>query len=320
MGLAACGGAETGTPTPGAPILPPQVDPTQEPTASPTWIPTPIPTVVVAEITVTPECTAEPTVTSTATPTVILIVDPQPTITHDLNDIVKFDQISDSFTWTDAEKKVVKEGARRVALKLAGVIKIAHPSWDVDQFPNKAFLMVYGAQVEFFKTGQSCEKATTYKDCWGKTINSNKINVFTDSEIKDSASEISYHWTVHELGHAFIDAVGKESTDPTNPIKILETAIKENKHLGRPPEGSLWGFAGSFSAWQNSTVDSAAEVFADMYTGWVYNKWEVKIDENDNPVTDGNGNPVLTTDGQNRASFMNKHMSDWIEVAIKNEN
>ncbi len=57
-----------------------------------------------------------------------------------------------------------------------------------------------------------------------------------------------------------------------------------------------------------------------MYTGWVYNKWEVKIDENDNPVTDGNGNPVLTTDGKNRASFMNKHMSDWIEVAIKNEN
>ncbi len=63
-----------------------------------------------------------------------------------------------------------------------------------------------------------------------------------------------------------------------------------------------------------------SRVFADMYTGWVYNKWEVKIDENDNPVTDGNGNPVLTTDGQNRASFMNKHMSDWIEVAIKNEN
>ncbi|MBE2222207.1 MAG: hypothetical protein IAF02_11735, partial [Anaerolineae bacterium] len=94
VGLAACRSAETGTPTPGALIVPPKIAPTQEPTASPTWIPKPIPTVVVAEITVMPECTEEPTVTSTATATVILVVDPQPTITHELNDIVKFDQIS----------------------------------------------------------------------------------------------------------------------------------------------------------------------------------------------------------------------------------
>ena len=225
-------------------------------------------------------------------------------------------------SWAEAEEDVVKEATRILSVKLANTMNAKHPSWKLSQ--DEAFLAVYKNTVLFTKTGRYCSEATPASKCWAKTYfegnTTHNIHVFRDAEIRDSVSESSYHWTVHELGHAFIDAVGKESTDPTNPIKILETAIKENKHLGRPPEGSLWGFAGSFSAWQNSTVDSAAEVFADMYTGWVYNKWEVKIDENDNPVTDGNGNPVLTTDGQNRASFMNKHMSDWIEVAIKNEN
>jgi hypothetical protein len=138
------------------------------------------------------------------------------------------------------------------------------------------------------------------------------IDVYIDSDIRPSQSESSYHWAVHELGHAFVQAVG------SSPVDTLDNAIKEKDdqgnlkypHLGRPPTGQSWGFAGPFSKWQNSEVDSAAEVFADMYTGWVYDRWEV-----DETASDG-----LSDDGRVRRNFMENHMSTWIEVAIRNEN
>ena len=309
VGLVGCGGETVPPTTEGAPALPPEIDPTQEPTASPTWIPTAIPTVVVAEITVTPECTEEPTVTSTATPTVILIVDPQPTITHDLNDIVKFsvslkttptatpitDETND-IEWTEAEKKVVREGAGKVARKFAEILKLDHPSWDVDQTPNKAFLMVYGGPIWFVKTGQSCEQATTHRGCWGKTINGNQIDVYIDSNIRDSEDKNSYYWTIHELGHAFNYALSPNQTEPNythgqglidlaqqgvyedidgdgEKDDLLAGAITPGSWLGDYRRDLSRGYQSNTFPYIQDDVLTANEDFADMFSNYIYNSF-----------------------------------------------
>jgi hypothetical protein len=59
------------------------------------------------------------------------------------------------------------------------------------------------------------------------------------------------------------------------------------------PSGEQWQFRGSNENYEN---------FADMFLGWVYNKWE------ENPLR-----PLPLTDkGQMRSDFMNDHMSKWI--------
>lgn len=256
---------------------------------------------------------------ATCTPDATPTADPQPVLSGSWDAIVLFtDPVAtptppptidetDNYNWSESEKDVVREAARSVAVRLAETVKREHPTWDVDvdQFPNKAFIMVYGGPVTFNKTGESYSTG-----CWGYTQDRDTIDVYTNSDIRDSLSESSYHWAVHELGHAFVHAVGIKSTEPSNPVKILQTAIDSDPFLGRPPDGQLWGFAGGFSDWQNSQVDTAAEVLADMYTGWVYNSWEV-----DDTAADG-----LADAGRNRKNFMDTHMSDWIEAAINNEN
>ncbi len=90
--------------------------------------------------------------------------------------------------------------------------------------------------------------------------------------------------------------------------------------MGRPLDNEdFWGFAGDRFDWQNSPSGAASEVFADMYTGWVYSSWKIERDGDENPILDENGNQIITGYGQNRAKFM-EYMSNWIEATIKNEN
>ena len=320
--------AETSETIQKSPALQLEVESIRSPISIATWIPAPFPTVTVVKITATPLCRPEPTATSVSVPTIIITNDPQPTLTHDLEVIINFTP-NDVDSWSDTEKSVIKNGANKVAARLARVIKQNHPTWDVDQYPNKAFLMVYGAPVTFEKLTDTCreyyiKKNQNINGCWAETQNENLIYVFDNATIfANSAS--SEHWAVHELGHAFVWATGS-----SNPVDTLDIAIhgtkrtnnapsqRGNSRMGRPPDGELWGFAGGRTAWQNSWSDHTSEVFADMYTGWVYDdSWEIALDENLEEKFDNNKDPIITFDGQNRLRFMRRYMSNWIEEAIK---
>ena len=63
------------------------------------------------------------------------------------------------------------------------------------------------------------------------------------------------------------------------------------------------------TGWQRrlSGYNGAEEHFADMFLGWVYNKWEI------DPTTG-----QLTQMGASRSSFMNLHMREWIGKKVQN--
>ncbi len=131
------------------------------PTVTVTTVARPTPTATVVTIMPTPTVTCTPPSTPTPTP------DPQPVLAS-WNTLVEFtvnvtatptptptgDAAKDT-NWKESEKDVVREAASRIANKLAAIIKEEHPTWDVDQYPNKAFLMVYGGPVTFEKTGET---------------------------------------------------------------------------------------------------------------------------------------------------------------------
>ena len=232
-------------------------------------------------------------------------------------------------SWSDTEKDVIKDAADLLADKLKVTINAKHPSWQLTS--DDAFMLVYKNTVMFTKTGEICLKATGFEGCWAETQGRNLINVHRDvetptgSKIKDSVSKSSYHWAIHELGHAFVHATGlagpnADNPDPNNPVVMLQVEIDTNSNMGRPPKPEIdengnfkkeilfWGFAGNHFDWQNSWDGSSSEVFADMFLGWTYDRWEI-----------GKGT-ALSADGTSRKTFMDTNMPDWIEAAINSAN
>lgn len=225
---------------------------------------------------------------------------PEPTLTPHPN----------AYAWTDTEKGIINLAAISIARRLKQTMEDSY-GWVMSE--NDAFHLVYGPTVTFTKTGWTCQQDTGHKGCWAETQGSNLIYVFTHADIIDHAS--SYHWATHELGHAFVNRVGSA------PVDALDFAINEKSkdhatilkypHLSRPPvpepgeEEVFWGFAGGHYDWQNSWSTHTSEVFADMFTGWVYDSWEEKR-------TGG-----LTDDGQDRKDFMDNKMPSWIKIATE---
>lgn len=112
--------------------------------------------------------------------------------------------------------------------------------------------------------------------------------------------EKSVHLVVHELGHAFEDAL-EDITGTKLPRYAL--AVKQARDWQFPDRkiddqkdyvpNLNYGFAGPRWNWQQSDDASAAEEFADMFLGWVYGRWENSVD------------------GRLRADFMNVYMPVW---------
>ena len=120
------------------------------------------------------------------------------------------------------------------------------------------------------------------------------------------------HWAIHELGHSYANAVGSFS-DPnfadgrsfTLP-SLLEYFQQNFGFPDRPPESdrnSTWGFAGGRWEWQRSISGAASEEFADMFLGWVYNRWETEAGS-------------LSVAVRERAILMNALMSCTVDMAI----
>jgi hypothetical protein len=106
-----------------------------------------------------------------------------------------------------------------------------------------------------------------------------------------TASIISIHSIVHELGHAF--AARFNDDFPFNPYKMVESSSNLGNPFGYAPEGK-----GEQGMWRPNTSTSREETFANMYLGWIYGMW-------------GTGRI-----GLDRAAFMFINMEKWISFLV----
>jgi hypothetical protein len=102
-------------------------------------------------------------------------------------------------------------------------------------------------------------------------------NAFGNDEYLDHGSQN----TVHELGHAFGQRTGwDQDAQNWRAYAHLEDTWDAWNARGqnfpqRPatPRTQEGGFAGTYLGWQQSTVATSNEVFADMFLGFTYNNW-----------------------------------------------
>ena len=222
--------------------------------------------------------------------------------------------------WTAAEKKPINNAAWRIGTRLADTyneytygftLSSYIPIGTYDAFDcgedkkllraNEAFLYYYGGIVTFFKTNTDPYPNDTR---YGEWVGNRTVDVYTDiyevnNDIRGQSKiprvATGSRWAIHELGHGFEarlnDTVGK-SYYIRNNIMPDEIANRD-------------GFAGPFGeGWQQSqcTIDCNGEIFADMFIGWNYNRWDT-TDE-------------FRVDAEAKASFMNNHMATWISMVI----
>jgi RHS repeat-associated protein len=205
-----------------------------------------------------------------------------------------------SFTgdgWDSESQGAISTGAIITGTALADAIMDSHPSWGYIS-PRDAFLLTYHGTVKFNRTGGSCssDPRNSLDTCAARTEGRNLITVYTDADAVTNKS----HWARHELGHAFVNAVG-DST----PIDMLDEAIIANPLLDRGADRDLNnGFASDQNSprlWQQSVGDAGTahtEIWADMYLGWTSNTWEAS--------------PA----GAGRSAFMTNSMPLLVDIAL----
>jgi len=101
---------------------------------------------------------------------------------------------------------------------------------------------------------------------------------------------------IHELGHAFSN--GRLGKIPNNAVKSYTAYINGKLwSINSRPDGFYKNGGVEARTWQQSTQVTDSEIFADMFLGWVQNKWE------DDDY------------GKARDKFMNDNMPIWIQQA-----
>ncbi len=75
------------------------------------------------------------------------------------------------------------------------------------------------------------------------------------------------------------------------PSGDLGTYIANNQLF--PQNRAAGGFYGNYPEWQKSRSNIEEEIFADMFLGWVFNKW------------------AADDAGRRRATYMDNYMRNW---------
>jgi hypothetical protein len=206
-------------------------------------------------------------------------------------------------TFSDAAKDTLQKGAWDVAVALAdemdrqcaedlalGLVSNCSPT-----NPTYAFFAVYGGPVTVVRKAGTCSDVigAQYPGCtaWGYSRSVNEIWIFDSAGGKNMNDVIVSHpnLIVHELGHSFYKAAGG--------------------YIAGSSVGDRNGFYGGYYQWQfgqDSDGDNGIEIFADMFLGWVYGKWEV-----DRSRASG-----LSVNGENKSAYMDKYMPLMINKAI----
>ncbi len=168
--------------------------------------------------------------------------------------------------WTAKTKKAVRTAVENVAKAFQQAYNQMCDGWD-DNCPQvssaaEAFKKVYGNIFTF----------TWSNEQPGNAGYTNAYNHITLYSVKDSPNYLENHMRVivHELGHAFNQVVGKDAQNSLNANLLRDADGDHTDEYGR-----YYGFAGGWDNWQFGWDNTASEVFADMFIGWVYNTWDL---------------------------------------------
>jgi RHS repeat-associated protein len=187
-------------------------------------------------------------------------------------------------SFTDEEIQIFESDAQKTAEALAreinsGCSDEAHALgicyW---VSPEDAFYATFGGPIKVKRVDDTC--ATCYAEYVGEYNGQYTIWVYSNTTTQDIIN--SPGLLVHEIGHAFHNAYGRKY-----------------------PDGDVYYPNGFDPYYENRSSNAPNEIFADMFTGWVYGKWET------NPLTG-----VLTTNGAAKSDYMNKNMPGLIHQAI----
>jgi RHS repeat-associated protein len=167
---------------------------------------------------------------------------------------------------------------------------------------ERAFMLVYKGPVTFRHIAKWSGQGV-----FAQTQDRNMIYVFKNY----TKNYVQNHpgWVVHELAHAFEHALspGAPWNSPGRgelPSSLLKRTLSREEDPYKVDPYA--GFYGGLGSWQYSLVPSPGEIFADMFLGWVYNRW-AKLPNSEK----------LTKMGQERKSYMNLNMVDWIMIALE---
>ena len=161
--------------------------------------------------------------------------------------------------------------------------------------PAEAFLQVYGRPVRFRRKAENA--SGTF---WGETMARDLVFIFRNAphtNLQDAPAAVGNRpqFAVHELGHAFenvcVAAIGSKKGRESIPANLLNR-----------PKGFFQP-----RRFQQSPSNGRGEIFADMFIGWVYDRWE---------TIDGLPDSPLRETGTARKRFMTDIMIDLIEAII----
>lgn len=186
-------------------------------------------------------------------------------------------------TWQAAESAVVAQAIEDAGVALARVLNaINYKRWRLGEqahyqplSPSEALRLVYGGPLTFTRVAEANPSAymRTTQTPYG-------IKVYSTT----TTDEITKNLVIHELGHAFNNAVDKKAQ--AVPAHLLRPIIQEVDADGNvtyridhgDEKRGYFGYMGKALEWQfgYGTELPGSEEFADMYLGWVYGQWEAK--------------------------------------------
>jgi RHS repeat-associated protein len=172
--------------------------------------------------------------------------------------------------------------------------------------PLEAFYLVYKGPVTWEKVPEQGPGGA-----FGKTYGRNRVRVFSNHYADYTVQHPG--WVIHELGHAFEYALSPTDSSKSPgrnglPLNLLIRKLKDPMDPEKDdPIDPNAGFASSFErGYQYSQGLGREEIFADMFLGWVKNKWATNRDIGQ-----------LTEMGQARSDHMMQNMSTLIRIAIE---
>ena len=217
-------------------------------------------------------------------------------------------------SWDDQERSTIEQAAldvgmafardinnfmeqyRRLREMLIAAGEEVEPVQPIE--PDVAFLKVFGNPVNFVRKDEAAN------GFWGFTISRREVWVYSNaphSATGEFPSTVGNRpqFTVHELGHAFenviLAAIGTKKGRNSIPSSL------RNRDNGFFPLGR----------YQQSRDLGAGEIFADMFIGWVYDRWA---------TIDGLPDSPLREAGHDRKNFMDSIMIDLIREAMAHNN
>jgi hypothetical protein len=191
----------------------------------------------------------------------------------------------------------VTEQSRRITGLLSESGAEVEPAAPLE--PVDAFLKVYGRPVRFLR-----KEVPSGGTWWGETKSRDLVLVFRNaphSFAGDAPSSVGNRpeFSVHELGHVFenviLAAIGVRKGRNSIPSSQVNRPNGFYQPLLQPKR------------FQQSQDLGRGEIFADMFLGWVYDRWE---------TIDGKPDSPLREAGIARKQFMERIMIELIETAI----